>query len=707
MAEENRGRGRSRGLGRTLLEQHITMAHNNKQVCLVVYIDLKSAFDTIDGKRLLTKLIRKGIKGNIIKWLSSYFENREIKVILEGISSDKYDIKAGTPQGAVLSPILFNLMLIDIPQMQRINLLIYADDITITTTDTNPISAKIRIEKYLKLLKQWADEWGLIINPEKTRAQHFTKNTEVKYPEIEFLNSKIKYTKVQKILGILVDSPSLTMRQHTDYLKMDCLHRLNIMKVLSSTKWGASSNILRNFYKAYIRSKIDYGSIIYARAAPSNLKKIDTIQNAAMRLILGARKTTPIPSLQAETHIPPLEVHRGYLTIKQYIKLKYNPEGNQTTKILQCDEYFDRVLNPLKSFTARVRNELFLLQMDQIDRSPTTNLSTIPPWIELSKYIKLVYDQPVNDNNSFDIYTRENYPNYKQLYTDGSKTLINNIPSVGFGIFEPEKQTKHVYKLKPVHSVLAAELCAIQAALVKLKQYNKDAIVFTDSKTSLQLIKGESTTHIKVVNTIRKLLIDLNKQNRVILHWVKAHCGIQGNEEADKAANLAHCHNTLGYQPLNITSTDHLSKLKSKVLTHWEEQWKSTTGSGAFLRSLREGIKKDDITLALAKRKHQVIIHRLRTGHAGVKAHLHRIKREEDDECEEFQERETIEHYLLKCRLHEEARSKLITKLQQIGVPATSLKNLLGLNPQYHQQQADIIQATINFVEETGMTDQI
>ena len=60
---------------------------------------------------------------------------------------------------AVISQILFKLMLIDIPQMQSTNLLIYADDISITTTDTNPTSAKIRIEKYLKLLKKWADEY--------------------------------------------------------------------------------------------------------------------------------------------------------------------------------------------------------------------------------------------------------------------------------------------------------------------------------------------------------------------------------------------------------------------------------------------------------------------------------------------------------------------------------------------------------------------
>ena len=166
----------------------------------------------------------------------------------------------------------------------------------------------------------------------------------------------------------------------------------------------------------------------------------------------------------------------GYLVIKQYIKLKFNPEGNQTKSILQYDEYFDRISTPLKSFPARVRNVLFFLQMDQIDRSLTTNLSTNPPWIELSKNIKLVYDQPAKDNNSFNIYiyiyiyTRENYPNYKQLYTDGSKTLINNIPSIRSGIFEPENQRTTMFKLKPEHSVLEAELYANQAALIELKQ---------------------------------------------------------------------------------------------------------------------------------------------------------------------------------------------------------------------------------------------
>ena len=54
-----------------------------------------------------------------------------------------------------------------------------------------------------------------------------------------------------------------------------------------------------------------------------------------------------------------------------------------------------------------------------------------------------------------------------------------------------------------------------------------------------------------------------------------------------------------------------------------------------------------------------------------------------------------------------EASSKLITIRQRVGIPENSLKILLGSNPQYHQQQADIIQAIVKFAEEAGMMNQI
>ena len=68
-------------------------------------------------------------------------------------------------------------------------------------------------------------------------------------------------------------------------------------------------------------------------AAKSNLEKLNKIQNSCMRLILGAWRTTPIVSLEVETHIPPLEIHRGYLIVKDYMKLHFKPLYKRLPKL--------------------------------------------------------------------------------------------------------------------------------------------------------------------------------------------------------------------------------------------------------------------------------------------------------------------------------------------------------------------------------------
>ena len=79
---------------------------------------------------------------------------RETKFILQSICFHRYDTKACTPKGAVLSQIILKLMLIDIPEFEKITLLMYTGQ-KIFTSD--PIAAKLRIKNYPELLKQWAD----------------------------------------------------------------------------------------------------------------------------------------------------------------------------------------------------------------------------------------------------------------------------------------------------------------------------------------------------------------------------------------------------------------------------------------------------------------------------------------------------------------------------------------------------------------------
>ena len=71
---------------------------------------------------------------------------------------------------------------------------------------------------------------------------------------------------------------------------------LNLLRTFSTTKWGADTTINIWLYQVLIRSKIDYGSIVYGAAIAQTLKIIDVISNEALRIITGAFKTSPISS---------------------------------------------------------------------------------------------------------------------------------------------------------------------------------------------------------------------------------------------------------------------------------------------------------------------------------------------------------------------------------------------------------------------------
>ena len=86
----------------------------------------------------------------------------------------------------------------------------------------------------------------------------------------------------------MLDAPRLKWVPHLTYLRVDVMRRMDLLKHMASPNWGASSRFLRLFYCAFIRAKIDYGSILYGTASSAQLKQLEILQNACLRLILIA-----------------------------------------------------------------------------------------------------------------------------------------------------------------------------------------------------------------------------------------------------------------------------------------------------------------------------------------------------------------------------------------------------------------------------------
>uniref|UniRef100_UPI00397F4D94 hypothetical protein n=1 Tax=Salmonella sp. s54496 TaxID=3159665 RepID=UPI00397F4D94 len=65
---------------------------------------------------------------------------------------------------------------------------------------------------------------------------------------------------------------------------------------LSHTDWGMDRLTLLTLYRSLLRSKLDFGCMIYGAARKYHLKQIETIENEALRIFLGAFRTSPISS---------------------------------------------------------------------------------------------------------------------------------------------------------------------------------------------------------------------------------------------------------------------------------------------------------------------------------------------------------------------------------------------------------------------------
>ena len=126
---------------------------------ITVALDMNRAFDTINIHTLIRKLLQTKIPGKINKFIANYIKGRKAYTTYRNHTSSQCQFKTGLPQGGVLSPTLFNIYTADIPPPRApVQVMVYADDITITSTHTSTSAAKKYIQPYLHKKFPWTKQ---------------------------------------------------------------------------------------------------------------------------------------------------------------------------------------------------------------------------------------------------------------------------------------------------------------------------------------------------------------------------------------------------------------------------------------------------------------------------------------------------------------------------------------------------------------------
>jgi len=161
-----------------------------------------------------------------------------------------------------------------------------------------------------------------------------------------------------KFLCLIFDQ-KLGFIPHIRHLKDKCTKALNLLRVLAHTSWGADQDTLLHLYRSLIRSKLDYGCIVYGSARKSYECSI-LLKNHALRLCLGAFRTSPASSLCVEANEPPLQLRRKKLSLQYTLKLSAN-QSNRAHKTVFNYNFktsFDRKPNQIPSLGFRTSSDL-------------------------------------------------------------------------------------------------------------------------------------------------------------------------------------------------------------------------------------------------------------------------------------------------------------------------------------------------------------
>jgi len=290
---------------------------------------------------LLMKLESLGIEGKMYNWISSFLFGRTIQVRVGSEYSRILSIENGTPQGSVSSPILFNLMISDIFNNIEIGIgrSLFADDGALWKRGRNLMFVENKMQKAVKEVEKWANSWGFQFSVVKTQVICFTNKKNNPKLNIKMYGHQLEQVKVVRFLGMWMDS-KLNFGVHIQKVIEKCKKGINVLRCLSGVDWGASCQSLKRIYYAVIRSNMDYGSVVYSSANKTLLKKIQVIQNQALRICCGAFKSSPVVSLQVELGELPLEQRRMLLRMRYWSGVCGHQE-NHPVKILlkECWEY--------------------------------------------------------------------------------------------------------------------------------------------------------------------------------------------------------------------------------------------------------------------------------------------------------------------------------------------------------------------------------
>ena len=251
----------------------------------VIYLDFSKAFDKLDIGITLQKLHDMGIRGKVFQWIKSFLMGRKQCVLVEGQKSEQVSVRSGVPQGSVVGPLMFLILLRDIDNDVTLShVASFADDTRVLSGIRNSEDVA-HLQSDLEKIFGWADMNNATFNPDKFECVRYGMDDTIKQSTAYTSSggTTIQSTKHVRDLGVTLSDDATFTEHITRTAKSASLMCGWILRTFKTRERLP----LITLWKALVSPVLDYCSQLWSPSTPGLIQSLETVQSSFFKKIVG------------------------------------------------------------------------------------------------------------------------------------------------------------------------------------------------------------------------------------------------------------------------------------------------------------------------------------------------------------------------------------------------------------------------------------
>lgn len=655
------------------LDSQIRLAQEMGHFSALVALDIAQAYDSVEHRVLLHRLSDVGIPAYIKGWIGNFLSGRSFHCSMRHLISSPQPLYRGVPQGSILSPLLFNILMSSLPLSGDVLTITYADDIAFFASAPTLHLLHAKAQRYLDSLVAWTRSVCLSVKVQKSAVLLIPparlRGTNL---NIELLAGmeRVCQSNAVKYLGVWYDA-KMDWSRHIDHIVQKASRALGFIQRGSSARVGMRRAALIHIYKCYVRPIMEYGCILFSHLPDYRIRKLLVLERRALRLCLGLPRFASNDALYLESHVLPLKARFHLLTVSSFLSLLQNPLASHIDCLRDMRSWLSRPWRRANTPQLLFAQSLLLPLKFSLADLP----KPVAPRTHVSVQVINIFRPDVKHAPLSFLLAElaehiSQFPNHVVMATDASVSEER----AGVGVIAPQLGFQFPIRLPDYTPVYESEFLAIILAISKVPVRFGQVLLLSDSLSILSSLDCPLSPYRRTLTSFVPGHI-----SHIILTWIPGHRGIPLNEAADSLAKMALSGPILDILP---PSADVVRARYRRFL--------------AF--TARPPARPDHDHLSFAwrpdhcpSRRSEVLLTRFRCLAPPLNFYLHRAGLEPSPACPHCGADETVAHFLLDCSAYVSLRrSRFSLPFATLGVPI-SLTSLLSFGASHNGSRHRLI----------------